>query len=173
MHNGTQSDALLELTFDTLEPIWIPVKIKDQPARKLWLREAKEGDAVKYRNALAKAIRTDASGNQSIDGLPDTEPYLVSLCLFEEIENKKAKKTERVLVGRAFIDEMPPEVVQELFKAARKISGLTPRHDPNELRKAIAELQQLLAEQERGDPSKNLPAETPESSGTVTSSASP
>lgn len=104
------------MDFDSLVPAEEPVKFR---GKQYVLREA-DADAVRrYRNAIFKCTRTGDNGRISAgEGLADTEPLLVSLCLFEVTD--KGEKP----VSLPTVLSWPGHVVKAIFEKAKEISRL-------------------------------------------------
>jgi hypothetical protein len=102
-----------EFDFDSHEKIEVPVKVE---GKKYFLREA-SGDAVcKYRNAQSKCMKPSANGSFTIEGpIADTEPLLVSLCLFDEHDRQ---------VGVDVVRRWPNRVLKKLVEKLKQISEL-------------------------------------------------
>lgn len=128
------------IVIDSPEPIVVPVTIKD---KKYELREAPEGAAAKYQDALLRSMRsqesTDGSKYTVTDRVTETEALLVSLCLFELTENGGFKT-----VPLTTIQGWVHRVVKPLFETAEKISGLARKETKEEIVKKIKELQVRL-----------------------------
>ncbi len=91
----------------------IPVQVGD---KKYTLREATGDAACLYRNAMLRCTKLGPEGKpETITGIADAEPYLVSLCLFNE-GNKP--------VPVATIRKWPARVQTALFDKAKEISEL-------------------------------------------------
>jgi hypothetical protein len=113
------------IIFDDLAPVEVSVKIGQLNCI---LREASEDAACKYRNASLKAARMQSGEIVGMDGLADSEPYLVSLCLFEIFENGKGQKVERP-VALSVIRSWKAGIVKTLFERIRQISNLEDKGD--------------------------------------------
>lgn len=102
----------------------IPVRYQ---GRDYVLREASEGAAIKWRNAQMKAARFNQHGQiTGAEGLADTEPLLVSYCLFETDTGNP--------VHFNTICGWPAKMVKKLFQKAVEISDL---HEDVPGRKAL------------------------------------
>ena len=102
-----------ELNFDDIAPIEIPVVIK---GKRYTLKEASGDAACRYRNAVLSALQVSKTGEVTgARNLADTEPLLVSLCLFDEQDKPVPIKTVR---------SWPARVVRTLFEKAADISDL-------------------------------------------------
>lgn len=119
------------MTFDDVTPMEVPVRIGD---RQYILREADEGAACAYRNAIINSARTNDQGKViGHDGLADVEPLLVSLCLYRANGEGKMALTKEgapdrsYLLGMAGVKALPSRVVKPLFERAKQISGLDDR----------------------------------------------
>lgn len=107
------------LEFDLSAPIVIPVKLKDKDGelKDYELREANGDVACRWRNAILQRTTLGPDGKpSSLGAIADTEPILVSLCLFEAGTNRN------VPVGT--IRQWPSKVQKALFEKAKEISEL-------------------------------------------------
>lgn len=103
----------------------IPVRIEGQDYT---LREASGDAACKYRNALIHGTVLGPNGKpQKLRNVADTEPLLVSLCLFDA--NGKNVPPERVRIW-------PSRIQAKLFNKAKEISDLD-QQEETPLRKAL------------------------------------
>lgn len=88
------------------------------------LREATGAAACKWRNDIFKSTKLGPDGKPvSVDGLADSEPNLVSLCLFERYDDGRGQTRERN-VPLATIRGWPQRVVKRLFERAKDMSEL-------------------------------------------------
>ena len=102
-----------QLDFDDLTPISLPVKLQGKTYS---LREASEDAACRWRNAVLKAVKPDSNGKPTcLDNLSDTEPFLVSLCLFDDKDKPVPLPVVRSWSAR---------IVKKLFAAVKEISDL-------------------------------------------------
>ncbi len=125
-----------EMNFDDLTLIEVPVKIQ---GKKYVLREASGDAACKWRNMLLKSTKLGPDGRPtSIDGMADSDPYLVSLCLFEVTD--KGDKAVPLHTIRAW----PNRVQKDLCERAKAISCLEEQQDTKE---ALVEKMDRLKEQ--------------------------
>jgi hypothetical protein len=107
------------MIFEDLEPISIHVTLGK---KKYLLREATEGVAVTWRNAMLKATKIGDKGRPTMmDGIADAEPLLVSLCLFEEGPMEGEFK-RNVPVG--VIRGWKASIVKKLHEKIKEISDL-------------------------------------------------
>ncbi|MCK9571408.1 kinetochore protein SPC24 [Candidatus Pacearchaeota archaeon] len=134
-----------EFNFDDLTTIEIPVKYKGES---YVLREASEASTCQYENAKAKCVKMADGKFAGIDGpMADTEPLLVSLCLFDSSGANVALTTIRSWPGR---------LVKKLFDKAKQISELD-QQDEETLTKQLEALTKQLDElRKKGNPSKNV-----------------
>ncbi len=115
-----------KLVYEDLEPQSIEVEIGN---KKYMLREADEAGACKYRNCLTSATKFDANGRPiGVDGLHDAEAVLVSVCLFEVYGNNNEERP----VLLAAIRKWRHELVKDLFRHARRISGLEEKKEASD-----------------------------------------
>lgn len=169
---------IAELNFDDqgLEPIFIPVTYK---GKHYVLTEATADVAVRFRNMSMKAAKWQADANGKprsavIDGMADTEPFLVSRCLFHAKLVKVEGEADRwvaptlangdldrtKLVSDQVIRGWHPHVLKELFNLCYKISKLSEKEPENiaprtieqldeEIQKTQALLDQLVLQREK------------------------
>lgn len=133
------------IVFDTLELSKVPVTLVGE---EYLLYEATEGQVVAWRNYHLKSTRMADGKVIGMDGLADSEPLLVSLCL------RKVTKTGEVPVAITTIKNWPVNVVTCLFERAKAISGLNEEENEANLVKQIDALTKRL-EEVRGQSSKN------------------
>lgn len=105
------------LDFSNLELIELPVKVGDT---NYTLREALEATAVIWRNSNMAAATFRDGGISGFRGIADSEPLLVSLCLFDESGNN---------VKLSVVKGWPARVVKKLFEKAKEISELGEMED--------------------------------------------
>ena len=102
-----------ELDFDDLVEIEVPIKVK---GKDYILREASSQAACAYRNAMIRCTTLGPDGRATrMDNIADTEPLLVSLCLFQ---------TDGKPVDLGTIRSWPTRVVTALYDKAKEISSL-------------------------------------------------
>ena len=138
------------IVFDTLELAKVPVTLVGE---EYLLYEATEGQVVSWRNHHLKSTRMADGKVIGMDGMADSEPLLVSLCL------RKVTKNGEVPVSIVTIKNWPVAVVSCLFERAKQISGLNEEENEDMLVKRINELTKKL-EEVRGKNSKNSPEST-------------
>lgn len=140
------SDQQEAIIFEDLTQVEVPVTLGNV---KYILREATGEAAVKYQNAVTKCSRFTDGEFSGIQGdLADTQPLLVSLCLFEAETGKP--------VSLAKVKSWPYRVQKDLYTRAKLISDLDEKTDKATLEKQLAAIQKQLAElANEGDPSKN------------------
>ena len=109
-----------EMTFDEIDLIAIPVKIKGED---YVLREATAEAAGKYHDAIIKSTRMADGKITGSDGLGGVEALLVSCCLY-----KKDGKEERA-VTLTEVKRWPTRVVKPLFERVKEISELDGKDD--------------------------------------------
>lgn len=149
---------LSPMDFSDLAPVEVPVTVAD---KKYILREASGDAACRWNNAVSKAYKLSPDGKAvAIDGLPDVEPLLVSMCLYTPDANGKVvvkangDADPKTLVPLATIRSWPSRVQKALFDRAKKISALGETDDAEVVEKQIEVLQRRLAKL-RGEPSPN------------------
>lgn len=111
----SETVELHSLNFDDI----LPVEVKFTYREKQYvLREATAGIATKYRNLILKSARMKDGQPSGVDGLVDSEIYLISACL-SEITDKGEK-----LVSEPSVRNLPYRVSKRLFEKAVEISDL-------------------------------------------------
>jgi hypothetical protein len=169
---GTDAGLLNPIVYDDLAPREVPVtlRIKGEP-RRFVLTEPSEDAACRYRNACMAAARMADGKVVGVVGMADVEPLLVSLCLFELVPDPRDPGgVKRRAVPQAFVRELPPRVVKDLFTRCRALGELEERDDQPEtsesLRVQIGKLQARLTELENSTPGAgNEPVEDPVKNG--------
>lgn len=111
-----------------LDVIEIPVKIgpKDYV-----LVEASGGSVCKYKNAMLGTTSVGADGKPilSMSGMVDSEPLLVSLCLWELWTNEANGDIVRKPVHINTVKSWPDRIQSSLYKKAKEISNLQEDED--------------------------------------------
>ena len=131
--NGTP----FSMCFEDAEPQVIEVTIKGKAYR---LKEPTADVAAKYRSASARCARFSEGKMQSIDGVGDIEPYLVSMCLFEVLPGGNLKQ-----VPIPTVRSWKASIIRPLFDKAKEMGLLEEEKDtPKSLKKKITELQTRL-----------------------------
>lgn len=122
-----------KIVFDDLEPIKVEVQIGTDAYT---LKEASGDAGVKWHNALTKCFKATQAGVTSADGIAETEPLLVSLCLSDNCGRQ---------VPVAKIKGWPYRLQKALFEKAKEISNLAEDEQTEEqLVKKIELLQEKL-----------------------------
>ncbi len=116
-----------DLNFSDISLIELPVQVG---AMEYTLREASEATAVQWRNATMAAARFRDGNISGFTGIADSEPLLVSLCLF----NGDGKN-----VPIDTVKEWPARVVKPLVEKDKEISELGETED------TIEQLEEKLA----------------------------
>jgi hypothetical protein len=124
------SDAL---NFDDLSPVEIPVKLSN---KEYVLREASGDAAVKWRNAQVRAARMVDGKVSGVGDIADSEPLLVSLCMWEVTTVSGTRR--EVPVPLHVVRSWPARVVSTLFEKIKEISGLEGTETEETIRKRIA-----------------------------------
>lgn len=88
------------------------------------LREASEGAAVRYRDAIFQSTKFSKGKLSGMVGLAEAEPLLVSLCLFEGGDKP---------VPLNVIKCWPARIVKAMFEKAKDISDLGEKENPLEV----------------------------------------
>ncbi len=108
--------------FDDLMPIEIPFSLKDAKGHKVdYVLKEPTGDAAcKYRNSILRSSTIGSDGKPtSFGNLADSEPELVSMCVFriDEAGNHKPVRLDEVR-------SWPSRIVSSLYKKAKDIGKL-------------------------------------------------
>ncbi len=132
----------LELDFDDLEPISIPIKIR---GKRYILKEASANDARKWRNAIFAQTRMHDGKISGLGNVADSEALLVSLCLYEvkPYAPETGYKPEEIPVPLKTVLEWPNKLVKPLFTHARRISDLEEKETPDTEESLTAEITRL------------------------------
>lgn len=85
------------------------------------LVEPSEDAACRWRNLATSKAKMQDGKVVGMDGIADVQPYLVSLCLFEETDKG------RVAVPLSVIRGWPARVVKVLFERAKELGDLDER----------------------------------------------
>lgn len=110
------------------------------------LREASEDAAVRWRNAQLAATKLEDGKVSGVDGMADTEPLLVSLCVYEQLYDAQGSPTDTKPVQKPTIRLWPAKVVKRLFEKIKEVSDLTEKEDKAALEKRLTETCVKLAE---------------------------
>jgi polyhydroxyalkanoate synthesis regulator phasin len=127
------------MDFDS-DPAPQEVKVTYQQ-KTYYLREPSEAIAVEYQNMATRAT-TITDGEMKLGNLNDAEPYLVSKCLWEKI-NEQDKEIERN-VPLGLLRLWPSRVVRPLFDKAKEMGRLGQNESEDGLKKEITRLQKKL-----------------------------
>lgn len=100
----------------------ITLKQKGEP-KKYALYEASGDAATKFRNDLIKDATFVDGKLSKVGKAANAEPLLVSLCLFEIIQNNNGDEVERP-VPEAVVKKWPARVQKALFDRIKEISDL-------------------------------------------------
>jgi hypothetical protein len=146
-----------KLVFEDKDPIEVPVSVRGID---YVLCEATGDVAVKFANRKLENIQLGPGGKpQSVKGMGDVEPFLVSLCLFEAGSDGKADKTKPVKATD--IRKFSSKTMSALFAKAKEISEIDQPTTVEDIDKQIVELNKQRAELiENGTPAKNEQSET-------------
>lgn len=122
-----------EFDFDSLERREFPVRYQ---GKNYVLREASEAASVRWRNEVINSRRYNAEGRLvALHNPADAEPLLVSLCLFEVLNDEG--NTRNVTVET--LKTWPTRFVQKLFAKAKEISDLADNPDERPLLAGLLE----------------------------------
>lgn len=133
-----------EIDLGDLEPAEVRYRIGGQ----LYvLREATAGAVASWRNAQLKAARLGPDGKPvSMGDAADSEPLLVSLCLFR-LDDKGGAWPVDLKTVRSW----KSRVQRPLFEKLVEISGLSREETPEGLEARMSELAEKLAKARGGD----------------------
>lgn len=158
----TTSDHLI---FDDITRREISVNIDK---RKYILIEANGEAVIKWRNSLLKATKLGANGRPtSLEGIADSEPYLVSLCLFYADADgklpldKDGEPDPKFLVPVQKIRKWPNRIQKTLFDTVKDISQLNDEETVESLEKQKADLEERLAEKRNQEANGEEPEDSP------------
>lgn len=146
------------MKFD-LEPHVEPVTIGGVD---YFLKEASGDAACKWKNTIMKSTKIGPDGKPvGIDGLADSEPILVSLCLVEADKDGSPSKRH---VSVSTIRSWPARIQTALFEKAKEISGLNDEETEEVLEKRLQETEAKLLKLKDGvsieDTAKNTRSAT-------------
>ncbi|MFA5376327.1 MAG: hypothetical protein WC455_11335 [Dehalococcoidia bacterium] len=131
---------------DDLTPQTEPVKLSGKDYS---LREASGDAATKFANARLSCIKLGPDGKpQTVRGIADVEPLLVSLCLFDESGKN---------VPEATVRSWPARVQKVLYDRAKEMSHLDDLETEAAIVVQITALQKRLEEMRE---SKNVGSES-------------
>lgn len=103
-----------DLTFESLEPASVPVRVAD--GRTFTLREATEADAAAYRNAQVGATRFGKDGKPTgVGDIASADAMLLGRCLLD---------AEGKPVGAQALRGWGSSATRRLFKRLVRMSGL-------------------------------------------------
>lgn len=151
------SNMPVELVYDDLEPIKIPVKIK---GTQYVLKEADESATIKFRNFMSRNVTYGDNGVTKIENQGEAPLLLVSLCLFKVNHDRDGKEVHTPVV-KTELTKWKTTLIKDLYKNARKISGMDDGEDDNveEIDKKIEELQEkrekLISKEPKEEKEKN------------------
>lgn len=130
-----------QFDFDSVVPVEIPFVYKGV---NYLLVEATEEAAVSFRNSQTRQTKLNPETKfVSVGDIADSEPYLVSLCLF------KVDGEKRTPVPLPVVRTWPHKVIKKLFNTAKEISDLVDESPDEELDKQIETLQRRKADREQ------------------------
>lgn len=138
-----------EFRFEDLEPISIPVTI----GKNIYtLREASSDDACKWRKHLFRSSKMEGGKPvMSLDSISDSEPLLLSYCMYESYTDKFGTAKERK-VDLQVVRSWPNRIVRPLFEKAKEISALDEQEETEEqITKKIEDLNAKLVKVREGD----------------------
>lgn len=149
------TESMLEpMVFDMLTPARVPVTINGQ---EYVLYEATEGDVCQWRNHQLRSTQMQDGKVKNLDGMADSEPLLVSLCLRKVVNN------QHLPVPINVVRQWQHKMVDTLFERAKLISGLVDEESEEAISKQIDKLTKRLDRVREKHP-KNLPSPTADTS---------
>lgn len=107
------------MVFDIGKQTVIPINIKNEEGgiEEYELREASGDDACRWKNAIIERTMLGPDGKPTgMKNIADTEPILVSLCLYDVSLKKKVPVSK--------VRSWPARVQKALFEKAKEISDL-------------------------------------------------
>lgn len=135
-------DPLSTFDFD-LTPKEIPVSLGGKSHA---LREASGGAAAAWRNAMLKATKLGPEGKPtSIDGLPEADYLLLSMCLFQKSDTDVGE----VNVGLARVKSYPNRVSKPLIQWIKDNSELEEADDDETEEALLKQREEIDAKLER------------------------
>ena len=147
-----------EMCFDDITPTEIPVTV----GKKHYILLEAMGDvSCKWENAKARCAKVSQDGKTvAIDGLADTTPYLLSLCLY--LANPQGKidlladgtPDPKTLVPLKTIRSWPFKITKALYNKLVEISELNEKETVEALETRITDTQKRLESLRSGE---NLP----------------
>ena len=162
------ADIPTSINFDDLAPVQIPVTVKGV---KYLLCEASGDAATKWRNANVAAARYDDGKMVGVDGIANSEPLLVSLCLCETNPDggvKYNKQGDPCFVPIRTIRAWPARIQRKLHDTIKQISDLDEAETREVLEKRLADTEKKLAALDTAEGkdtaegrAKNAPGATP------------
>lgn len=115
---------------DGLQPIEIRFNLEGKPHV---LVEASADSACRWRNEVMKTAKLRNGKVSEVGNLADTEPLLVSLCLFKiEEDGKQVDGFRRVRYDIKEVRRLPARVVKRLFAKCIEIGNLKETPDGEE-----------------------------------------
>jgi hypothetical protein len=149
-----------ELNFDDLEPKFERVSIS---RRTYVLREATGGAVVQWRNHQMSASKLNPDGKTvSVGPIAESEPLLVSLCLFEIVQQGGNEVERQVPVQ--VVKGWPYRVQRALYERIMEMSDLKEKDSADDIKKRMAEdrekLEKIEANGHHEDASKNSQSAT-------------
>ncbi len=116
----SKKSSMITLNLNDIRKVEIEIQGIEGNGRDYVLVEPSGDVACKYRNAMFDRMQFGEKGKLTgMKSMADTEPYLVSLCLFEVGHEGK-----RTPVSIAQIRSWTNETQKQLFEAAKKIGDL-------------------------------------------------
>lgn len=155
-----------EFRFDDLTPRSKPATIG---GKRYILREASEGAAAKYRDALQEGTRVSQEGEAFVGSNGGADTLLLSLCLFELYDLRGEEKERSVVLSE--VHRWPARIVRPMVDWIKEVSGMTQTATAEGIQKEIAKLQLKLKRLEKDGSSKNGHSPTPQPSDTTPISA--
>ena len=142
-------DYTSDMVFDSIEPIEIRITIA---GKQYILREADDAAVTAYRNSQVRSARVVDGKFTGMGDVANSEPLLLSKCLFEEAGRKAVPLAE--------ISKWRHRVTRPLIERLKKISDIDTGDTIEGLEKRIAtdqdKLNKLRAEQERKQPKESV-----------------
>ncbi len=139
----------------SLDTIQIPVEIGD---KEFVLREASGDTACKFTNARMACGQMGPDNTiASWRNIADTEPLLVSLCLFEIERGEDGSITQEKPTQISQIRKWPSRITKELYDKAKEISDIDTNDDLESLLKQRTEIDEQIEKLQKKDETAKKP----------------
>lgn len=130
----------------------VSVKINNGKGWDYELLEATGDDATQYRNKILSGTRRFPDGSVSVQGIAETEPFLVSRCLFKRKAEDDTANWVRCTVKE--VKELKSSTQKALFERAKEISSLEEDETEETIEGLERRLEELRAKKEADEESE-------------------